>query len=316
MEFGVLSLQNPVWWDKSSNMTEMDKRLRAETFRNRLQHQMDASGMNRSELSRLCGVDRSTIAQLLAGGDARLPNAHLAAECAGALGVSADFLLGLSDRPERPGDVLAAAVTVTEAERSSADEQLLEWHREAAGYKIRHVAATLPDVLKIEEVLSWEYQSFLGKTPQQAIGATQDRYQWLGEQLSDYEIAVSLGEMRAFAAGAGYYQGLDAGVRRRQLESMAEVLDRLYPASRLFLYDARRIFSAPVTVFGPLLGVVYVGRFYLAFRSRDRVRALSQHFDGLVREAEVDARHTPDWIARLAEQVSDAPEAAPAGPVA
>jgi len=284
-------------------MTIMDKRVRAETFRTRLQSQMGASGLNRSELARACGVDRSTIAQLLSGGDARLPNAHLAAECAGALGVSADFLLGLSDRPERPGDVLAAAVSVTEAARSSADEQLLDWHREAAGYKIRHVAATLPDVLKTEEVLSWEYQSFLGKTPQQAIGATQDRYEWLGEQLSDYEMAVSLGELHAFAAGAGYYRGLEAGVRRRQLEKMADVLDRHYPSVRLFLYDARRVFSAPVTVFGPLLGVVYVGRFYLAFRSRDRVRALSQHFDWLVREAEVDARHTPEWLGGLVGQV-------------
>ena len=33
-------------------------------------------------------------------GSARLPNAQLAAECAAALGVSADWLLGLSDRPE------------------------------------------------------------------------------------------------------------------------------------------------------------------------------------------------------------------------
>jgi transcriptional regulator with XRE-family HTH domain len=281
----------------------MDKRLRAETFRARLEQQMDTTGMNRSALARACGVDRSTIAQLLAEGAARLPNAHLAAECAAALGVSADWLLGLSDRPERPGDVLAAAVTVTEAARSSADEQLLDWHREAAGYKIRHVAATLPDVLKTEEVLSWEYQSFLGKTPEQAIGATQDRYQWLGEQLSDYEMAVSLGELRAFAVGAGYYEGLDTATRRHQLLNMAEACDRLYPAVRLFLYDARRIFSAPVTVFGPLLGVVYVGRFYLAFRSRDRVRALSQHFDGLVREAEVDARDAPGWIYELADTV-------------
>jgi transcriptional regulator with XRE-family HTH domain len=281
----------------------MDKRARAETFRTRLRQMMESASVNRSALARACDVDRSTIAQLLADGAARLPNAHLAAECAQALGVSADWLMGLSDRPERPGDVLAAAVTVTEAARSSADDQLLDWHREAAGYKIRHVAATLPDVLKTEAVLSWEYQSSLGKTPQQAIGATQDRYQWLGEQLSDYEMAVSLGELRAFAAGAGYYEGLDAAVRREQLESMATVCEQLYPAVRLFLFDARRIFSAPVTVFGPLLGVVYVGRFYLAFRSRDRVRALSQHFDGLVREAEVDARHTPAWLRDLARTV-------------
>jgi len=268
----------------------MDKRARAETFRTRLREQMESAGVNRSALARACDVDRSTIAQLLADGAARLPNAHLAAECAQALGVSADWLLGLSDRPERPGDVLAAAVAVTEAARSSADDQLLDWHREAAGYKIRHVAATLPDVLKTEAVLQWEYQSSLGKTPQQAIGATQDRYEWLGEQLSDYEMAVSLGELRAFAAGAGYYEGLDARIRREQLDSMATVCEALYPAVRLFLFDARRIFSAPVTVFGPLLGVVYVGRFY-------------QHFDGLVREAEVDARDTPAWLRDLARTV-------------
>ncbi len=282
-------------------MTQIDKRDRADMFRARLRQQMEAGGMNRSALARACGVDRSTIAQLLSGDAARMPNAHLAAECAQALGVSADWLLGLSDRPETPGDLLAAAVMVTEAARSSADDQLLDWHREAAGYKIRHVPATLPDVFKTEAVLRWEYTSFLGKTPEQAIGAMRDRYDWVAEQLSDYEIAVSLGELRAFAAGEGYYAGLDAEARRAQLVSLAMTLDELYPAVRLFLYDARRIFSAPVTVFGPLIGVVYIGRFYMAFRSRDRVRALTRHFDGLIREAEVDARDAPAWVAALAE---------------
>lgn len=284
-------------------MTQIDKRDRADMFRARLRQQMETRGVNRSALARACGVDRSTIAQLLSGDAARMPNAHLAAECAQALGVSADWLLGLSDRPETPGDLLAAAVMVTEAARSSADDQLLDWHREAAGYKIRHVPATLPDVFKTEAVLRWEYASFLGKTPEQAIGAMRDRYAWVAEQLSDYEIAVSLGELRALAAGEGYYTGIDAEARRAQLISLAEALDALYPAVRLFLYDARRIFSAPVTVFGPRIGVVYVGRFYMAFRSRDRVRALTQHFDGLIREAEVDARDAPAWVAALADQV-------------
>src|SRR6056297_3865255 len=169
----------------------MDKRDRADVFRSRLTQQLEASGTTRSALARACGVDRSTIAQLLAEGEARMPNAHLAAECARVLAVSLDWLLGLSDFPERPGDMLAAAVTVTEAARSSADAQLFEWQREAAGYKIRHVPATLPDVLKTDAVLSWEYSHNLGKTPEQAIGATRDRYRWLDEQMSDYEIALS-----------------------------------------------------------------------------------------------------------------------------
>ena len=76
-----------------------------------------------------------------------------------------------------------------------------------------------------------------------------------------------------------------------------------YPSMRIYLYDARRAFSAPITVFGPLLGVVYVGQFYLAFRSRERVRMLTRHFDQLVREAEVEARDFPDWVEALSATI-------------
>lgn len=287
-------------------MMIMDKRDRADLFRARLTGQMAAAGMNRSALARATGVDRSTVAQLLAEGTARLPNAHLAAECARALGVSSDWLLGLSDHPERAGDILAAAITVTEAERSSADAQLHEWHREAMGYKIRHVPATLPDVLKTEEMLAWEYQRTLGKTAEQAIGASQDRFGLIGGQMSDYEIAISMGELRAFAGGAGYYEGLAPDIRREQIETMVRLSEELYPSLRLFLYDSKRVFSAPVTVFGSFLAVVYVGRFYLSFRSRDRVLSLGAHFDGLVREAEIDAREATEWLKHLGRNVPPA----------
>jgi hypothetical protein len=50
------------------------------------------------------------------------------------------------------------------------------------------------------------------------------------------------------------------------------------------------VFSAPLTVFGPQLAVIYVGRHYVAFRDRERVRANSRHFDWLVREAKVSDR--------------------------
>nr|WP_093362083.1 helix-turn-helix transcriptional regulator [Tropicimonas isoalkanivorans] len=284
----------------------MDKRDRAEIFRTRLSAQMAVAGLNRSSLARATGVDRSTVAQMLEKGAARLPNAHLAAECARALGVSSDWLLGLTDRPERPGDVLAAAMTITEAARSMADAQLNAWHREAAGAKIRHVPATLPDILKTEAMMNWEYHRALGRTAEQAIGASQDRLGLLGDEMSDYEIAVSMGELRALAAGAGYYRGLDAATRRDQIDSMARAASELFPSLRLYLYDARRVFSAPVTVFGRFLGVVYIGRIYLAFRSRDRVRSLTEHFDGLIREAEVDARDVPAWLTALADEVGNA----------
>ena len=71
---------------------------------------------------------------------------------------------------------------MTDAARTIADDQLLDWHREAAGYKIRHVPATLPDIFKTEAVLRWEYDRFLGKTPDQAMAAMDDRRRWLRER--------------------------------------------------------------------------------------------------------------------------------------
>jgi transcriptional regulator with XRE-family HTH domain len=282
---------------------KMDKRQRAAIFRQRLSRAMEVAQSNRSGLAREIGIDRSTISQLLGGDDARLPNAQIAADCASALGVSTDWLLGLTERPERPGDVIAAAMTVTEAARSSSDDQLLAWHQEAVGYKIRHVPATMPDMLKTEAVLKWEYGDFLSKTTDQAIGAMRDRIDWFRSSGSDYEIAAPIHEFESFARGDGYYHGLDATTRREQLDRISDFCADLYPSLRLFLFDAMRVFSAPITLFGPLIGVIYVGRFYLAFRESARVKLLTQHFDWLVREAEVDAREAATFVARLRDDI-------------
>lgn len=276
-----------------------DKRERALVFRQRLAEAMAHAGCSRSALARATGVDRSTLSQLLAEGETRLPNAQLVAESAAALGVSADWLLGLSDRPERPGDLIAAAVRVEEAARASVDEQMLAWHREARGYKIRHVPATLPDILKTEAVLRWEYEAFLGKTPDQAVGATMDRLALLREGSSDYEIAVPIHEIESFAAGEGYYRGLSEAARIEQIAALAQSCRDLYPALRVHFFNARRLFSAPLTVFGPIMAVIYVGRLYLSFRSEERVRSLTQQFDWLVRECEVDARDAAVFVERL-----------------
>ena len=50
------------------------------------------------------------------------------------------------------------------------------------------------------------------------------------------------------------------------------------------------------TIFGPLQASVYVGRFYLVFSERRQVLELTRHFDGLVREADFEAKQTPRFI--------------------
>ena len=283
----------------------VDKRVRANQFRTRLDQSMRQAGVNQSVLARTIGVDRSTISQLLKNDGSRLPNAQVVGECASALGVSTDWLLSLSDRPETATALLATALTVTKAARALVDEQIFTWHTEAAGMKIRHVPATLPDMLKTHAILEWEYSPHLGKTATQAIGASEDRLSWMRDAQSDYEIAFPLHELISFARAEGYYYGLDIKLRREQLERLALLHDQLYPRLRIYLFDARRLFSAPLTIFGPMLAVLYMGRNYLAFRDTERVSAFTVHFDQLVREASLTARDFPVQITELIESLTD-----------
>ena len=280
----------------------MDKRDRAQLFRTRLAEAMAGRAVTQSALARRAGVDRSTISQLLVS-DKRMPNAQLAADCAEALGVSADWLLGLSGRPEPVADLLAMSLSETEAPRALIDEAIFGWHQEAAGYKIRHVPATLPDMLKTKAMVEWEYEPQLGRTADQAIGAFEDRLAWMRGARSDYEIALPLHEVQSFALGTGYYAGLSAEVRIDQMDRMIQLTQSLYPALRLYLFDAHRGFSSPITVFGPLLAVLYLGRHYLAFRDSSRVDSFSRHFDWLVREAALGAREVPGHLQALRDQI-------------
>ena len=282
---------------------KIDKRQRAAQFRQRLNAAMAQKGLSQSALSRRIGVDRSTVSQLLSGAGARLPNAQVVGECASALGVSADWLLSLSDRPESAADLMAISLSLTEAPRALVDEQIFNWHREAAGYKIRHVPAALPDMLKTREVLEWEYGPHLGRTTTQAINASQDRLNWMRGAHSDYEIALPLHEMESFALGSGYYRGLAPEIRLAQIDRFLELNEQFYPGLRVYLFDARRVYSAPVTLFGPLLAVLYVGRNYVAFRDSERVQAFTRHFDHLVREASVSARDLPDHLRALRDLI-------------
>ncbi|MEL7131746.1 MAG: helix-turn-helix transcriptional regulator [Pseudomonadota bacterium] len=277
----------------------IDKRLRAIQFRNRLTRAMRDQNMSQSALARHIGTDRSTISQALSDEGARLPGAQIIGACAQALGVSADWLLGLSDRPESAAALTAAALTLTKAPRALIDERIFSWHQEAAGYKIRHVPAGLPDMLKTEDMLEWEYRPHLGRTTTQAINASRDRLNWMRAAQSDYEIALPLFELHSFAAGTGYYQDLPPDTRRAQLKQLHDLSTQLYPRLRLYLFDQRKLYAAPITIFGPLLAVIYTGGHYMAFRDRERIETLSLHFDTLIRQASNTARDFPAYLDNL-----------------
>ena len=286
----------------------MNKRARSDLFRNRLQKAMELKGDTQSSLARKTGADRSTLSQILAGTTPRLPNGQLVAQCANSLGVSADWLLGLSDQPDSLEQILEQAMTMVDAPRALIDAQIFAWHQKAAGYKIRHVPSGLPDMVKIRSMLEWEYAPSLGHTIDLAIASAEDRLNWMHQAQSDYEIALPIHELQAFARAEGYYSGCPRQIRIEQLKHLAQLTAQLYPVMRFSLFDARKIYSAPITIFGPLRAVIYLGQKYLVFRVPDRIQALSQHFDGLIREAEISTRELPAFIGALLQEMDTTPD--------
>lgn len=276
----------------------IDKRDRAALFRARLALAMAQAGRSQAQLARQAGLDRSTISALLAPG-LRLPNAQAAADCAAALGVSCDWLLGLTDRPTPPDRLAEEAVTLVAAPRGLFDDTIFAWHRAAAGAKIRHVPASLPDIIKTRAVAEWEYRAALGDEAPAALAAFEAQRAWLAAAHSDFEIAVPQHELASFAAGTGYWAGLDPALRQAQIAELARLTETLYPALRLYLFDAHRVFSAPVTVFGSDRAVVYLGRQFLVFSDPAKVAEVSRHFDWLVREASWSARETASHLRAL-----------------
>ncbi|MAN57694.1 MAG: transcriptional regulator [Paracoccus sp.] len=279
----------------------VDRRDLARQLRRRLSRIMAETGETQSGLARAIGVDRSTVSQFLADEGGRMPGAHLVASAARHFGISTDWLLGLSEHQQMATDLVDASLQVTAATRALIDDQLYQWHQQAAGYKIRHVPTGLPDMLKTHEMLRWEYARHRTRSTEQAIEASERRLDWMRQTASDLEIAMPRQELEALARGEGYYDDLPGALRDAQLDHVHEVTEQLYPSLRVCLFDARELFSAPLTVFGPLMAAIYIGQNYLVFRDSDRVRILTTHFDQLVRHAETGARDLPALLTGLRE---------------
>lgn len=281
----------------------MKRHETVELFRARLLEVIERSDMNRSAFAEKVGMDRSTLSQLLSGDTDRLPRVETLASIARSEQVSIDWLVGLSQDGPVGADVLKESVQVEPNAPSPADERLAHWHAEAAGYKIRYVPTTLPDLLKTDRIVEYEYRQFATVDPGQTLERSQAKLELQRRTESDIEVCNSVQAVEGFARGEGVWRGLETSSRIEQLERMIGLLDELYPSFRWFLYDSRNRFSVPLTVFGPKRAVVYMGQMYFVFNSLEHIRQLTKHFDDLIRAAIVQppavAAHLRALLAQL-----------------
>jgi hypothetical protein len=270
-------------------------------FQDRLLQVIAQTGMNRSAFSRSIKVDRSTLSQLLSTDNVRLPRADTIASIAEKHQVSIDWLLGLTEGGAMTSDMVPEAI---ELDDYSSDyfEHNLEWHRQAAGYKIRYVPTTLPDLLKTEAIAEYEFNRYgSGKVDQ----SVRDNHLLLLQQRhpgSEMETCMPLQHLLGFARGEGIWDRLGASDRKSQLEQMIVLNNELYPGFRWFLYDGRQTYSSSFTLYGPMRASLFLGHLYVVVNSLDQIRKLTGRFDDLIRMAVVHPHEIDSYLKNLIKE--------------
>lgn len=277
----------------------MDKRDLSGVFRDRLKILLQRAGINQSAFAESVGIDRSALSQLLSGATTRLPRAETLLTIAAEHRVSLDWLMGLSQDEALTGEI-RASLEIEEAHGGFDRTLLAKWHGEAAGTKIRYVPAGIPDLLRTEALI--DYESDISNRSREAqAGETQYRIDYNRRPETDMEVCMPRHTLEIFARGLGVWDGFPEAARREQLEHMATLLDDLYPTFRLFLYDGRMRYSVPYTIFGPYRAAIYAGDMYIVLNATQPVRALTRHFDDLIRAAEINAHEAAAFARNLSK---------------
>ncbi len=277
-----------------------DKRDVAEVFRERMTLLIDKRGESLSSFAKAIDIDRSALSQFMAPGSTRLPRAETLHAISNICGVSLDWLLGIIAFEQNPNEKVAT-LEIQHINKDIQQEQELlnKWHKEATGYKIRYVPATLPDLLRTEEIIELEFNHY---SPDELTAKEQaSRYQldYSRRPETDMEVCMPAQRLKMLARGQGIWQTIPVQIRRAQLEYMMELTSEMYPTFRLFLYDERKLHASPFSVFGPTRAAIYLGDMYLVINSVDHIKSLTRHFDDLIRIASVGPDRIKEHIAKL-----------------
>jgi transcriptional regulator with XRE-family HTH domain len=285
-------------------MTIARRKETVEIFRERLGEMIRRSGLRRSAFARRIGIDRSTLTQLLAPENDRLPRADTIAAMAADQQVSVDWLLGLSQEGPLSADLMPQPLEIEVGGDGHQDERLQRWHTEAAGYKIRYVPASLPDLLKNEAVIRYEYREQGPGVPQARLEEAGARLAYLRRPETDMEVCSTLQSVEDFARGHSQWADVPKAERRRAMSVMIERTEELYPTLRWFLFDRRTRYSVPLTIFGPKRAAIYIGNMYVVLNSTDHIRVLTRHFDDLIRAAVQQPRDTIGFLNKLSNEIA------------
>jgi transcriptional regulator with XRE-family HTH domain len=272
-------------------------------FAERLEVAIRRSGLTRTQVADSVGIDRSGLSQFLSANADRFPRTETLALLARSLHTSTDWLLGLTevDGSQAQTNVVDESLAFETPSGEPVDERLVGWLSEARGQKVRYVPATLPDLLKTDAVIRYEYSGQYD--PNLRIENATIKLAWQRTPEADVECVSTVQALEGFARGEDLWRTLSIPKRIEQLERMAELVEELYPAFRWFLVDRRHRYTAPVTIFGRRRAALYIGNQYVVFNDPDHVAALISHFDAHLRLAVLEPRQVVPRIRKLIAQL-------------
>jgi len=286
------------------SQTGSDKRDVAEIFRERMQLLIEQRGQSLSAFANTIDVDRSALSQFLAPGSTRLPRAETLHAIARTCGVSLDWLIGLIATREAEGDKVPMVETHHTKDHPANDAELINrWHKEATGYKIRYVPATLPDLLRTETTSRLEFANYGAAELASKEAATKNQLTYSRKPETDMEVCMPLQRLESFAKGEGIWNDLPPQIRLEQLQHMANLIEEMYPTFRLFLYDEKELYASPYTVFGPKRAAIYLGNMYMVVNSVEQIKALTVHFDNLIRISKIGPDRAAAHIKGLLKEI-------------
>lgn len=280
----------------------MDKRDLSTLFRDRLRSLLARADVNQSKFASAVGIDRSALSQLLSGDSTRLPRAETLLNIAAEYKVSLDWLLGLSQDEALTGEI-RATYEIEEGSSSFGEPLMAKWHAEASGMKVRYVPAGIPDLLRTQALIDYE-SDISARSPMAQRDEAELRIDYSRRPETDMEVCMPQHTLDIFARGLGVWANFPAEARRVQLLHMADLMDELYPTFRLYLYDGRRRYSVPYTIFGQKRVALYIGDMYLVLNATELIRTYIRHFDNLVRAADVNAHEAAAYARRLADRLA------------
>lgn len=275
----------------------MDKRELSRLFKDRLRQVATSHAEGRGHFMQSVGVDRSALSQFLSPESDRLPRAETLRQIAAVSGVSVDWLLCLENAPEGRQEV-TTSVQIEQEVLADGSTPLDKWRNEAAGFKLRTVPSTLPDIVSLAPDAASD-----SPIDDARGGGVENILKRLSLSDIDVEVAMPIQTLQDLSARTGLWRATSRDACHQQLSHMARICRDTYPALRLHVYDGSQTFSAPFTVFGNQRVALYIGGAYLVVSSADQVRSFARQFDSLVRDAVVGSDKVHNTLNKLADAV-------------